>query len=110
MLENERRLIDTTPRMDFDTRAGIIMKINRKGKEEALKEIGYLRSLYVEAGRADKLIEYVVDGEYLLTRSGELHKIIDEVPNKDKLPQVVIVDDFLEITQIEPYRTEPIEL
>lgn len=110
MTEQERRLIDTTPRMDFDTRLGISKKIKEKGQTEALKEVVYLRSLYREAGREDKLIEYVVGGEYLLTREGDLLKIIDEVPNKDKLPQVVIVDDFLEITQIEPYRTEPVEL
>lgn len=110
MTEQERRLIDTTPRLDFDTRLGITKKIREKGQTEALKEVVYLRRLYVEAGRAEKLIEYIVGGEYLLTREGDLLKIIDEVPNQDKLPSVVIVDDFLEITQIEPYRTEPVEL
>lgn len=110
MTEMERRLIDSVPRIDFDTRIGITKKIREKGQEKAFKEIAYLRSLYAKAGRTDKLIEYVVGGEYLLTRNGDLLKIIDEVPNKDKLPQVVIVEDFLEITQIEPYRTEPVEL
>lgn len=105
MTEKERRLINTTPRMDFDTRAGITRKIEEKGQEEALKEVTHLRSLYKEAGRSDKLIEYIVAGQYLLTREGTLCKIIDEVPNKSRLPQVVIVDDFLEITKIEPYRT-----
>lgn len=106
MTEMERRLIDSVPRIDFDTRIGITKKIREKGQEKALKEIAYLRSLYAKAGRTDKLIEYVVDGEYLLPRRDGLFKITNEVPNKDKLPQVVIVEDFLEITKIEHYQTE----
>ena len=36
MTEMERRLIDSVPRIDFDTRIGITKKIREKGQEKAL--------------------------------------------------------------------------
>lgn len=109
MTDQERRLIDKTPRMVYDTRVGITKKIKEKGQTDALKEIVHLRSLHRE-NRSDKLFEYVINGEYLLTREGTLCKIIDEVPNREKLSLVVIVEDFLKITKIEPYRTEEVDM
>lgn len=124
MTEKERALIEKTSRYEFDSRIGIESKIEQEiskakgtkckrrklsAKRTAIKrvveETTYLRRLYLEVYAGEKLVEFVVYGTYLLTRDGTLHRIIDKVPHKNKLPLVVTTDDFLEITKIGGYRS-----
>lgn len=125
MTEKERKLIEGTSRYEFDSRVGIESKIEQEfSKEKATRKIrrkatakraavrkiveetAYLRRLYFESHSGEEqLVEFVVDGTYLLTRYGTLHRIIDKVPNKHKLPMVVTTDDFRNITKIGGYRS-----
>lgn len=105
MTEQQRELIMNTPRLYFDTRIGIEMKLK---EQYGLQEVSNLRRLFHELHPEDKLIEYVVDGQFLLPRDGSVHKILDVIPNISKCPKVIIVDDFLKITGIGRYTTKTI--
>lgn len=124
MTKKEYSLVEKTSRYEIDNRVGIESKIEEEiskakgtkckrrkssAKRAAIKrvveETTYLRRLYLEAYAGEKLVEFVVDGTYLLTREGTVQRIIDKVPNKNKLPLVVTTDDFLEITKIGGYRS-----
>lgn len=114
MTAEERRLLESTPRMYFDTRIGIQMMF-QKNPETALKEVSILRKLYEEAHPGAKelhgFVVFDVNGDYLLTRHGETHKIIERIPNKEECLRYgvcLIVEDFLEITQIGSYHTEDV--
>ena len=105
MTAKQQEWLLKTPRMYFDTRDGINMMFEEKPKT-ALQEVSLLRQLYCELHKEDKLTEFVVDGEYLLERHGETHRIDDPVPNKEKClkyGRAILCSDFLEITQIQPY-------
>ena len=124
MTEKERALIEKTSRYEIDSRDAIQTKIEEKillltkGKSSEIKkarkkraairstmeEIAYLRGLYVKY-TGESLLQFVIDGTYFLTRDGELHKIVDEIPNKNKLPLVVIDSDFAKITAIDGFVT-----
>lgn len=114
MTQEERNILDTTPRLYFDTRVGIKMKLMENPDfEGALKEVSYLRRLYEEAHPNSKeLHEFVINAEYLLDRHGNTKKIVDEVPNKEeclRYGSCIIVEDFLKITGIGAYHTVPVE-
>lgn len=107
MTAKQQEWLLKTPRMYFDTRDGINMMFEQK-PETALQEVSLLRQLYCELHKSEKMTEYVIDGEYLLTRHGETHHIEDPVPNKEKCLEygrAILCSDFLEITDIAPYRT-----
>ncbi|MBP3463411.1 MAG: hypothetical protein ACI4VN_02080 [Clostridia bacterium] len=112
MTQEERNTLATTPRMYFDTRYGINMMFQEK-PETALQEVSHLRRLFEELNPgAKELHEFVVCGEYLLTRHGETHHIDDPIPNKDecmKHGSCIIVEDFLNITGISSYNASPVE-
>lgn len=101
MTKMEKDLINQTARLFFDTRVGIAMTLEKK----SLKSVSKLRKLYLELHPEEKLTEFVVGGSLLLPRDGEIYKIMGTIPNSEKLPQVVITDDFLKITGIESYQT-----
>ena len=103
MTKQENELISRTPRLYFDTRVGIEMTM--KKEKYPLQKISQLRKLYKELHPEEKLAEFVVIGQLLLPRDGEVYKIMGVIPNSQKLPEVVIVDDFLRITGLESYQT-----
>ena len=92
MTEAQKKLINTTPRMNFDTRMGISKMLK---EEYGLQKLSELRKLYRELHPEWKLCEFVTNGEFLLTREGEVHQILGVIPNRGQLPEVVIVEDFL---------------
>lgn len=103
MTKQENELISRTPRLYFDTRVGIEMTMEKE--KYPLQKISQLRKLYKELHPEEKLAEFVVIGQLLLPRDGEVYKIMGVIPNSQKLPKVVIVDDFLKITGLESYQT-----
>lgn len=103
MTKQENELISRTPRLYFDTRVGIEMTMEKE--KYPLQKISQLRKLYKELHPEEKLAEFVVIGQLLLPRDGEVYKIMGIIPNLQKLPEVVIVDDFLKITGIQSYQT-----
>ena len=103
MTKQENELISRTPRLYFDTRVGIEMTMEKE--KYPLQKISQLRKLYRELHPEEKLAEFVVVGQLLLPRDGEVYKIMGVIPNSQKLPEVVIVDDFLRITGLESYQT-----
>lgn len=103
MTKQENELISRTPRLYFDTRVGIEMIMEKE--KYPLQKISQLRKLYLELHPEEKLAEFVVIGQLLLPRDGEVYKIMGIIPNLQKLPEVVIVDDFLKITGIQSYQT-----
>lgn len=103
MTQQERNLIYQTPRYYFDTRSGIEMTMEKE--KYPLQKISQLRKLYLELHPEEKLAEFVVIGQLLLPRDGEVYKIMGIIPNLQKLPEVVIVDDFLRITGLHSYQT-----
>lgn len=102
MTEAQKKLINTTPRMNFDTRMGISKMLK---EEYGLQKLSELRKLYRELHPEWKLCEFVTNGEFLLTREGEVHQILGVIPNRGQLPEVIIVEDFLKITGLESYQT-----
>lgn len=105
MTEAQKQLIYRTPRMDFDTRSGISKKLKN---QYGLQEVSELRKLYRELHPEWKLCEFVVNGQFLLTREGEVHQILGVIPNSTQLPEVVITDDFLKITGLESYKAKKV--
>ena len=103
MTIQENELISRTPRLYFDTRVGIEMTMQKE--KYPLQKISQLRKLYKELHPEEKLAEFVVIGQLLLPRDGEVYKIMGVIPNSQKLPEVVIVDDFLKITGLKSYQT-----
>ncbi len=103
MTKQENELISRTPRLYFDTRVGIEMTMQKE--KYPLQKISQLRKLYKELHPEEKLAEFVVIGQLLLPRDGEVYKIMGVIPNSQKLPEVVIVDDFLKITGLKSYQT-----
>lgn len=103
MTKQENELISRIPRYYFDTRSGITQTMEKE--KYPLQKISQLRKLYRELHPEEKLAEFVVVGQLLLPRDGEVYKIMGVIPNSQKLPEVVIVDDFLRITGLESYQT-----
>ena len=103
MTQQENELISRIPRYYFDTRSGITQTMEKE--KYPLQKISQLRKLYRELHPEEKLAEFVVVGQLLLPRDGEVYKIMGVIPNSQKLPEVVIVDDFLRITGLESYQT-----
>ena len=103
MTQQERNLIYQTPRYYFDTRSGIEMTMEKE--KYPLQKISQLRKLYLELHPEEKLAEFVVIGQLLLPRDGEVYKIMGVIPNSDNIPKVVIAEDFLRITGIQSYQT-----
>lgn len=103
MTKQENELISRTPRLYFDTRVGIEMAMQKE--EYPLQKISQLRKLYKELHPEEKLTEFVVVGQLLLPRDGEVYKIMGVIPNSSKVPKVVIAEDFLRITGIVSYQT-----
>ena len=103
MTQQENELISRTPRLYFDTRVGIEMAIEKE--QYPLQKISKLRKLYKELHPEEKLSEFIVVGQLLLPRDGEVYKIMGVIPNSDNIPKVVIAEDFLRITGIQSYQT-----
>ena len=103
MTKQENELISRTPRLYFDTRVGIGMMIQKESNP--LQKVSKLRKLYKELHPEEKLTEFIVVVQLLLPRDGEVYKIMGVIPNSDKLPKVVIAEDFLKITGIQSYKT-----
>lgn len=103
MTKQENELISRTARYYFDTRGGIEMTMEKE--KYPLQKISQLRKLYKELHPEEKLAEFVVLGQLLLPRDGEVYKIMGVIPNSQKLPEVVIVEDFLRITGLQSYQT-----
>ena len=103
MTQQENELISRIPRYYFDTRSGITQTMEKE--KYPLQKISQLRKLYRELHPEEKLAEFVVIGQLLLPRDGEVYKIMGIIPNLQKLPEVVIVEDFLKITGLESYQT-----
>lgn len=103
MTQQERNLIYQTPRLYFDTRVGIEMTMEKE--KYPLQKISKLRKLYKELHPEEKLSEFIVVGQLLLPRDGEVYKIMGVIPNSDNIPKVIIAEDFLKITGIQSYQT-----
>ena len=103
MTKQENELISRTPRLYFDTRVGIEMAIEKE--QYPLQKISKLRKLYKELHPEEKLSEFIVVGQLLLPRDGEVYKIMGVIPNSDNIPKVIIAEDFLKITGIQSYQT-----
>lgn len=103
MTKQENELISRTPRLYFDTRVGIEMIMEKE--KYPLQKISQLRKLYLELHPEEKLAEFVVIGQLLLPRDGEVYKIMGVIPNSDNIPKVIIAEDFLKITGIQSYQT-----
>lgn len=104
MTPEQNKKIMGTPRFVFDSRVGIISQAKN---QYGLQEVSELRKLYCQFHPGVKLAEYVVFGEFLLTDDGELHRIEGIIPNKEKCAQdvVVTIENFLNITGLESYKT-----
>lgn len=102
MTEKDRELIDQTPRLYFDTRVGIEMTLEKE--KYPLQRITKLRKLYKELHPEEKLAEFVVYGQFLLTKNCEVYRILGVIPNLGDIPEVVIEEEFVRITGLDTYR------
>lgn len=100
------------PRYNFDTRVGIKELIEQIGDPQQVLEIlAHARQEYVEKNQDTnvKLLEFVLFGDKLLERHGEIFQIQDFPEELKKLcPTVVTIEEFWNITKVKSYNAKKI--